>query len=482
MEILRILFHVVLGKLWGIWQAWTTSDACILRSVHDAAVRTIQRGVKKCPPRKRLSLRRSNSQTHCTRKQSYKNGCHLVDVSALTRVIAIDTERMTIDLEPACRMDQITRVLQKHGCSLPVTPEFKGITIGGTIAGGGLESTSFRYGLVQACVLEFDIILGDGSLVTASPESNADLFYGTMWALGTTGIVVRVRSSIIRAAPWVHLQYTYFDDRASYVAAMTRVCREQKSEDVDFVEGVELDSTCAVLITGRRREDALLPLGVERYNNHMWYDQWFIQHIESKPSEAVMTLNDYLFRWDRGVYWNARRKINPTRLNRFLFGWLFDMETSHAASRMKSDRSNEKTRVLTDVGPSLTSLQSMMDYNESAVHVYPIWHLPFRLFPNDNHIFSCEAVVRDEFCVDYGIYGRPTNPDGSVRSFDVVELNRGLEDHVHNKCGGMKGFETVCYYTKDEFHRIFDIDQYNALRRKYKAQTAFPTVLEKVTS
>ena len=33
-------------------------------------------------------------------------------------------------------------LLQKLGCSLPVTPEFKGITIGGTLAGGGLESSS----------------------------------------------------------------------------------------------------------------------------------------------------------------------------------------------------------------------------------------------------------------------------------------------------------------------------------------------------
>jgi len=401
-----------------------------------------------------------------------------VDVSALTRVIAVDTVQMTMDVEPMCRMDQMTRELARHGCALPVTPEFKGITIGGTIAGGGLESSSFRYGMVQESVLEFDIVLGDGSMVTASRDANADLFFGTMWALGTTGIVVRIQTMIVKTTPWVKLEYTYYDDRDEYVKAMTRVCRE--SSDVDFVEGVEFDSTCAVLIEGQRCEDR--PVGVKRYENNKWWHQWFIQHLESKPTEAVMSMNDYLFRWDRGVFWNARRKVNPTLLNRVLLGWIFDMETSHAASRLKSDRRNEKTRVLTDVGPSLTHLKTMMDFNEEQVHVYPIWHLPFRLFPDDDHIYSCEAVVTDDFCVDYGIYGRPTHPDGTLRQFDVVKLNRAIEQHVHQECGGMKGFETVCYYTKEEFNSIFDIEKYDALRRKYHAHTAFPTVLEKVVS
>ena len=107
-----------------------------------------------------------------------------------------------------------------------------------------------------------------------------------------------------------------------------------------------------------------------------------------------MSMNDYLFRWDRGCVLERTAQGRPNTVGPCAVG-LFDIETSHAASRLKSDRSNEKTRVLTDVGPSLTHLKTMMDFNEEQVHVYPIWHLPFRLFPDDDHIYSCEAVVKD---------------------------------------------------------------------------------------
>jgi len=463
-----------------MWESWTHPRWCESLSSHDLHVRAVQRAVKEGElARKQISLKRSNSKTHCTRQQSYKTGCHLVDASKLNGVISVNQDEMTVDLEPMCRMDVISVILQEFGCTLPVTPEFRGITIGGTIAGGGLESSAFRYGMVQQSVVEFDIVLGDGSLVTASPTHHPDLFYGTMFALGTTGIVVRIRSKIVKTKPWVHLRYTYFDNRNEYVAAMTEACRNPHP-NIDFLEGVELTKDCAVLITGVQCDAS--PSGVKHYQNCLWFNQWFIQHLEEKPQEAVMCLTDYLFRWDRGIYWNARRKINPTLLNRILFGWLFDMETSHAASRLKTDHSNEETRILTDVGPALECLKSMMDYNEEHVHVYPVWHLPFRLFPNEHHIYSCEAVVQDEFCVDYGIYGQPKHSDGRLMAFDCVATNKAIEKHVHQHCKGMKGFETVCYYTKDEFWNIFDVDKYDKLRRKYHAESAFPTVLSKLVS
>ena len=64
---------------------------------------------------------------------------------------------------------------------------------GGYVMGGGHSVNSPMYGLVVDNVLEFDIVIANGTLLTANACTNSDLF----WALrggggGTFGVVTRV--------------------------------------------------------------------------------------------------------------------------------------------------------------------------------------------------------------------------------------------------------------------------------------------------
>lgn len=63
------------------------------------------------------------------------------------------------------------------GWTLAVTPELDDLTIGGLIAGFGVETSSGRYGLIQHIAVAYDVVLADGSLVTCTKDENADLFY-----------------------------------------------------------------------------------------------------------------------------------------------------------------------------------------------------------------------------------------------------------------------------------------------------------------
>ena len=473
-ELVYIFWATLLHKI-KAWWAYRTHPVFQKRGQHDAIVARVRGDVKQRNGRP-LSMKRSNASSHCTRTQEYKNACHLVDVSDLDCILDIDTVNECMTVQPLCRMDRITETLALYGFSLPVTPEFKGITIGGTLAGGGLESSSFRYGMVQESVLEYDLVLGNGDLITVSPTKHADLFYGSMWSLGTTGIVVRVKTKIIPAMPYVHLSYQYFEERSEFVKTLGAACER---DDIDFLEGVQLDFNTSVLIYGKRV--ATPPARVDKYRNSLWFHQWFIDHLEERNVDAWMDLHDYLFRWDRGVYWNARRKITPTFWKRMLFGWLFDMETSHTASRMKSDHSNESKRILTDVGPPLSQLQRLLDYQETHIGLREVWCLPFRLFQHEESIFSCEKTIQESICIDVGIYGVPKTADGGVRTFDAVEMNQELEAFVHDECRGMKGFETPCYYQDFEhFGSYFDLEKYDTLRKKYHAHSAFPHVFSKI--
>ena len=53
-----------------------------------------------------------------------------------------------------------------------VVPQLKTITLGGAVAGVGIESSSHRYGLVHDTMLELDVLLGDGRVVACTPTTS----------------------------------------------------------------------------------------------------------------------------------------------------------------------------------------------------------------------------------------------------------------------------------------------------------------------
>jgi FAD/FMN-containing dehydrogenase len=68
-----------------------------------------------------------------------------------------------------------------------VVPQLKTITLGGAVAGVGIESTSHARGLVHETVRELEVLTGDGAIVTCTPDNeHADLFFGFPNSYGTS--------------------------------------------------------------------------------------------------------------------------------------------------------------------------------------------------------------------------------------------------------------------------------------------------------
>ena len=84
--------------------------------------------------------------------------------------------------------DDLTRACLAQGVMPAVVPQLKTITLGGAVAGVGIESSSWRYGLVHDTMLELDVLLGDGRVVTCTAENeHSDLFFGFPNSYGTLG-------------------------------------------------------------------------------------------------------------------------------------------------------------------------------------------------------------------------------------------------------------------------------------------------------
>jgi len=109
--------------------------------------------------------------------------------------------------------EALTAACLRQGVMPAVVPQLKTITLGGAVAGVGIESSSHRHGLVHDTVLELDVLLGDGRVVSCTPDNeHADLFFGFPNSYGTLGYALRVKAKAVPVRPYVHLLHLdYFD-------------------------------------------------------------------------------------------------------------------------------------------------------------------------------------------------------------------------------------------------------------------------------
>jgi hypothetical protein len=128
-----------------------------------------------------------------------------------------------VDVQAMASFETMVDVLLPIGLMPAVVPEFKGITIGGSIQGLAAESTSFRFGFVHDAVIGFEALLADGTVIWCSPTQNEELFRTIPGSFGTLGIITRAKMLCVRAEPFVVLDLRLHNSqRASveYMAAL----------------------------------------------------------------------------------------------------------------------------------------------------------------------------------------------------------------------------------------------------------------------
>src|SRR4051812_16772927 len=126
-----------------------------------------------------------------------------------------------------------------HGVMPAVVPQLKTITLGGAVAGVGIESSSHRYGLGHDTVLEIEVLLGDGRIVTATRDNeHAELFFGFPNSYGTFGYALRVKARTIPVQPYVRLEHLRFSDGASFFENLHKHLEEGAA---DFIDGTAFD-------------------------------------------------------------------------------------------------------------------------------------------------------------------------------------------------------------------------------------------------
>jgi FAD/FMN-containing dehydrogenase len=125
----------------------------------------------------------------------------VIDLSQI-RYTHVDTKSKTIRVGGGCQWGDVDHAGHAFGLGVPA-----GIIsttgVGGLALGGGVGYLSRKYGLTIDNILEVDMVLADGSCVTASAKENEDLFWAIRGGGGNFGIIT---SFLFQGHP-VHTNY-----------------------------------------------------------------------------------------------------------------------------------------------------------------------------------------------------------------------------------------------------------------------------------
>ncbi|KAJ3494752.1 hypothetical protein NLG97_g3876 [Lecanicillium saksenae] len=317
----------------------------------------------------------TNSTRYC-----HRSADNTVDTSSLHHVLAIDVEKKTALVDSNVPMDALLSSTLEHNLVPLVVMEFPGITVGGGYSGTAGESSTFRHGFFESTVNSVEMVLADGSLVTASRDENPDLFWGAASSFGTIGVVTALEVQLRDAAEAVELTYHVVKSVAEAVKII-----EEKTADpaIDYIDGIIYDKTTIVICSGRL---ASVPKGVEVVQLLRPEDPWFYMHVSRRtrgiigPVTDYIPLSDYLFRYDRGGFWVAKYAFD-------YFKKPFD-----DAHRIKHDRllrarvmyhalhasGLAKENIVQDVGVPYDAAAEFHQWLDCALGIYPLWICPLR--------------------------------------------------------------------------------------------------------
>ena len=111
----------------------------------------------------------------------------VLDLSPM-KGIDVDPKARTVRVEPGCTWNEVDHATHAFGLATP-SGTVSSTGVSGLTLGGGIGHLSRKYGLTIDNLLAADVVLADGTVVTASADEHPDLFWALRGGGGNFGVV-----------------------------------------------------------------------------------------------------------------------------------------------------------------------------------------------------------------------------------------------------------------------------------------------------
>jgi FAD/FMN-containing dehydrogenase len=408
-----------------------------------------------------LGLSKKTSNLFRDRSEGSKQRLDLHDFH---HVIQVEPARGWVDVEGLCTYADLVAATLAQGVMPAVVPQLKTITIGGAAAGVGIEATSFRHGLVHDTLLEMDVLLPHGEVVTCTPDNeHSDLFFGFPNSYGTLGYALRLRARVLPVRRYVRVEHARVHDAAAFFELLAARC----AGTADFVDGVVFDAGNLVVNTGVFVDDA--PWRSDYTFENIYYKSLLQKDVD------YLTAHDYLWRWDTDWFWCSknlfaqnpvvrrllgRERLNSrtyTRIMRFNSKWGFTRRLARLRGRFPES-------VIQDADIPIARAPEFLAFFLREIGVLPVWICPIGPERHGSR-FTLYPLQSEGLYVNFGFW----DVVESTTPHEPGHFNRMIERKVL-ELGGIKSLYSESYFDRETFARAYAIDHYRALKDKYDPQ------------
>jgi FAD/FMN-containing dehydrogenase len=422
----------------------TTEPASVYEARHARKVQRIAAQLKAHRNGEPVSLHKNAPPHQVPKFGDLRRHDDKIEVGALTEILSIDPERRICVAESGVMFEDVVAATLRHGLVPIVVPELKTITVGGAVSGCSVESMSFEHGGFHDTCLAYEVITSDGEVLAATPDNEHGLVFQMMHcSFGTLGVLSKLTFRLVPAKPFVKVSYEHHATLASYRASIER---HAALHDIDFMDGIIHASDDLVLSCGTF---------VDRAPYTHAYDWMRIYYLSTRERrDDYLRTEDYLFRYDRGV-----TSVNPRSfLGRLFLGKILDSGTTlwlaDKLHRVVLER--ERPTVTLDVFLPMSRLEAFLAWWEREFAFYPLWCVPYRRVQDYPWLAeSFYANLADEMFVDIAIYGLKQTGDQNY--------HRMIEEKLR-ELGGIKTLISHNYYSHDEFWKIWNKRNYEAVK------------------
>jgi FAD/FMN-containing dehydrogenase len=236
----------------------------------------------------------------------------VIDLSRM-KGIRVDPSARTVRVEAGCVWADVDHATHAFGLATP-SGTVASTGVAGLTLGGGIGHLTCTYGLTIDNLLGADMVLADGSFVTASEKENPDLFWAIRGGGGNFGVVT---SFLLRLHPvkMVSAGPTFWPlDQTPQVMKAYREFIAEAPEDVSgflafmnippvplFPENLHNQKVCAVIWCS-----TAAPEKAEKATQRMRsVGKPLLDHVGPMPFPALQSLFDPLLPPGLQMYWRA---------------------------------------------------------------------------------------------------------------------------------------------------------------------------------
>lgn len=390
-----------------------------------------------------------------------------VDLRNFNKPLHINVKQKTLEVQGLTTFEQIVDFTLPFGLVPLITPELKRITVGGAIVGIGIETNSYKFGFVHDSLIEADVLLPDGRIITCSATNeHKDLFHALGNSYGTLGYILRAKIKLRSAKKFVKLVTVKPKNTRELVSLMKKASTDSS---VDYMESMiyskkELYFTTAYDTNGAKNVTSI-------------YGQTVFYREISKPGTIYLTTKDYLFRYDPEWFWAIPetkayatfRQVAPRRMRSSAFYARY-LALQEKFGTAKQDERLEK--LIQDWEVPWKHAKALLDFalDNLSLDGKPLMSAPTKTL-HDNTLYP---MPKNTLYLNLGSYNFVER-----KPEHAPYHHTQIMDEFTFKHDGIKMLYSSTFLDEKAFNKRYGGAEYKKLKKRYDPKGLAPTLYQK---